>query len=200
MEATKIQAKIRLLQTLIQHPRTGQDERGAAERALQRLIASAQRAGTAIKANGAIDRRSYGAKYQKVRDMTLPQIAKLMREDIKLARKIGKQVAEPGAVAVIDAIGTMPAQMKVSVRSEYYSGGGAIDITVKNIPADWGFVPDPRVEGQFAPSPALAQLISELKTIHGAYNYDGSDIYTDYFDKNYYGGVDYDWRCEPVHA
>jgi hypothetical protein len=143
-----------------------------------------------------VDTRVYGSKYEQAKNMGLAEIAKLMRQDIKLARKIGQKAAEPGAVAVPDPIADMPAQIKVSITSRYYSGGGSIDIRVKNIPEAWGFVQVPDMYRpdvmRTVPSPAFGALLVELRVIHFAYNYDNSDIMTDYFDNNYLGSVDYE--------
>lgn len=191
--ATKAQKKIGLLWALIDHPRTGEAERDAARRMLQRILDKAKAEGIQINDCGWVDRRVYGSKYEQSKDMRLPDIAKLMREDIKMARKVGKQMSEPGAIAVIDALGTMPTQIKVSVTSQYYSGGGSIDITVKNIPDEWGFVEAERYGRPcIVPSPAFQAVLADLRVIHAAYNYDGSDILTDYFDQKYLGSVDYE--------
>lgn len=191
--ATKAQKKISLLRALIDHPRTGEGERDAARRMLQRILDKAKTEGVQINDRGWVDHRVYGAKWEQAKNLRLTDIAKLIREDIKVARKISKQAAEPGAIAVIDALGTMPTQIKMSVTTEYYSGGGSIDITVKNIPEDWGFVEEERYGRPcVVPSPAFQAVLAELRVIHAAYNYDGSDILTDYFDQRYLGSVDYE--------
>ena len=190
MNASKAAKKVQLLKALIDHPRTGEEERDAARRMLQRILAKAQTGGEKI-APGWVDHRVYGAKYQQVSGMRLVDIAKLMRADIKLARKIGLKAAEPGALATVDPIANAPAGIKYSVTTQLYSGGGSIDITLKNIPADWGYTHEDRGHGELrkVATPALTALAAELAAIHRAYNYNGSDITTDYFDVNYYGGV-----------
>lgn len=191
MNATKARNKMDLLKALIDHPRTGEEERDAARRMLQRVLAKARANGEKLTATGWTDHRTYGAKYQQVRGMRLADIAKLMRADIKLARKIGLKADGPAALATVDPIANAPAGIKYSVTTQLYSGGGSIDITVKNIPADWGYTHEDRGYGELrkVATPALKALASELATIHQAYNYNGSDITTDYFDVNYYGGV-----------
>lgn len=186
MAATKIRGKIERLNALINHPRTGEAERDAAIRMLARLQA---KAGTAAAAHSS--RRVYGSKYDKVKGFTRAEIAKLIREDIKLARKISKQVAEPGALKTVDPIGDSPAGIRFSVRTENYSGGGSIDVFIRNIPSGWGFElqKDDWGEPMEMPTPALRSLAKELKKIMDAYNYDGSDITTDYFDVRFYGSV-----------
>jgi hypothetical protein len=192
--STKTQTKIQYLRNLIDHERTPEEERDTARRMLQRLLDKAKEAGVTITPAGWVDPRSYGEKYDQVRNLRLTDIAKLMRQDIKLARQLGKQQPEPGAVAVMDALGTMPAQIKISVTTQYYAGGGAIDIRVKNIPADWGYVEEADRWGHMrtVPSPALRAVLDDLEAIHWSYNYDGSDAMTDHFDRRFWGGVEYE--------
>ncbi|MFJ2882439.1 hypothetical protein ACIQGT_14040 [Streptomyces sp. NPDC093108] len=194
MNLTKTQKKIKNLQALIDHERTGEPERDAARRMIKRIHDTAKRDGVTLKANGWVDTRVYGDKYDTVRNLALPAIAKLMRQDVKLARKLGQEAAEPGALALMDALGVMPAEIKVSITSRYYSGGGSIDIRVKNIPDDWGFVKEEDTHGyvRTVPSPALAAVLADLKVIHWSYNFDGGDPYAEYAHRNYLGSVDYD--------
>ncbi|GAB3902459.1 hypothetical protein GCM10029964_092970 [Kibdelosporangium lantanae] len=134
-----------------------------------------------------------GSKYNQARHLSLTEIAKLMRADIKLARKVGNKTKNPSgdAVALRDPIADAPAGIKYSVRTEYYSGGGSIDITIKNIPQEWGWTEDTDEWGNkvLTATSALADLYEAVDEIHRAYNYDNSDIQTDYFDRNYYGHV-----------
>jgi hypothetical protein len=187
---TKTAKKLQLLKALIDHPRTSEEERDAARRMLKRTLDKAAAGGEKPTATGWVDHRTYGAKYQQVRGLRLAEIAKLMRADIKLARKIGLKAAEPGAIAIPDPIAEAPTGIKFSVTTQMYSGGGSIDITIKNIPADWGYTEEDHGDHiRKIPTPALKDLADELAAIHRAYNYNGSDITTDYFDVNYYGGV-----------
>ncbi|MFF3256984.1 hypothetical protein ACFYWP_39790 [Actinacidiphila glaucinigra] len=205
--------KVWLLENLIHHPRTKAEEREAAERALARAITAARDAGHVTPASGTRRTESwhgyqlpeirYGAKYEQVKGLSLTDIAKIIREDIKLARKVDQQMSSPGAVAIIDALtplAAMPKQIKVSVRTDYFSGGGAIRVKVYNLPDGWGFVRkrDHRSgRDEWVPSPAFQKVLDALKEIHGAYNYDGSDAQVDHFNVNYYGQVTWDWREEP---
>lgn len=188
--ATKAQKKIKLLNVLINHPRTGEAERDAARRMVQRVLAKASAEGIQIAVSGYVDRRTYGAKYDHAQTMDISDIARLIREDIKLARKVAKKTAEPGALATIDALGNAPAQVKFGVRISRFSGGCALDIKIKNVPADWWTerTDDRGDAGKFA-TPALKALAAELRSIMDAYNHDGSDLLTDYFDVRFYGHV-----------
>jgi hypothetical protein len=84
----------------------------------------------------------------------------------------------------------------VSVRVRSYSGGGAIDVRLTvDYPvrtADEDETAWNRQNGK--PWPWLTDQARAAKQIgedlHNAYNFDGSDIQTDYFHVNYYGSVD----------
>ncbi|MEU9420997.1 hypothetical protein [Streptomyces sp. NPDC048272] len=200
---TRTDKKIELLQNLINHSRTGAEERDAAQRMLHRVIAKARENDEQVDDSQTNRKHTgyqlpdvvYGDKYEQVKGMRLQDIAKLMRADIKMARKVGTKSFAPGAVAVADPIGDMPQQIKVSVTSEYFSGGGAIHMRVKNVPQDWGFVQAQDMWGamRWVPSSAFEAVLTDLKLIHQAYNYDGTDSQVDYFHVNYYGHVEYDW-------
>jgi hypothetical protein len=195
MDAQTIQAKIQALETLADPSRTTtpEHERAAANRMLDRfrkLLAET------VGASGRTfaDRRWYGDKYANTRDLTLTDIAKLIRAEVKLARKIAKMTATPGAVKIADPIGDAPTAIKVSVRTQYYSGGGSIDVRLSNIPAEWGWTEEPddsyydRRPRKVA-TPALKAFARAIKDVMDSYNYDGSDILTDYFDRRFYGHV-----------
>ncbi|EMF20376.1 hypothetical protein H114_32574 [Streptomyces gancidicus BKS 13-15] len=185
--ASKTRATIEKLRTLIDHPRTGASERDAARRMLKRVLAKAAEQGEAL-AGGYQDHRVYGEKYAKVRHLGVVDIAKHMRADIKLALKIAKADAAPGALAVADPFAAVPDGLKITVRTRHAS---AIDIVLRNVPDDWGWTQGTDRWGRpgTVPTPALQALADALKAIHAAYNYDGSDLTTDFFDRNYYGGV-----------
>ncbi|MGR7000809.1 hypothetical protein ACU686_26615 [Yinghuangia aomiensis] len=55
--ATKTQTKIQHLQTLIDHPRTGEEERDTARRMLKRLLDKAKADGVTVARGGWVDRR-----------------------------------------------------------------------------------------------------------------------------------------------
>lgn len=197
MALTKTGKKIQLLQALIDHPRTGDEERDAGRRMLTRLLAKANENGETIaddpKARWA-DYLTYGPKYAQGAGLTLTETAKLIRQDIKLARKIGLKATGDGELAIPDPVADAPGQIKYSVTTEYYSGGGSIDIRIKNLPDGWGWamLPDPQLFGEKREqaTPALKALAEELHAIHWAYNYDGSDFTTDLFVRRYAGGVE----------
>lgn len=188
---TARKSKLDLLQALIEHPRTPDNEREAAKAMRERLLKKAgERAAERLSRSPYA--RTYGEKYDRVpKYCATSVIAKTIREDIKLAQKIAKQAGTAGDIKIVDPIGDAPSGIKFSVRTSVYSGGSSIDITVKNIPQEWGWVVGEDRWGEIRemPSPALHALADELKAVMNAYNHDGSDIVTDYFDVRFYGHV-----------
>jgi hypothetical protein len=206
--------KVWLLENLIFHARTGAAERAAAERMLDRALAAAQKAGeVTTTGDGAgvwhgyrLPEGSYGAKYEEVKHLSTTEIAKRIRADIKLARKVETKLgaATGSEVALVDplaALATMPKCIKVSVTTDYYSGGSAIRVRVYNLPEKgWGYVEDWDRYGRYkvwVPGPQLKAILDALKEIHWSYNYDRSDAMVDHFDRNYWGSVEVDWRERP---
>jgi len=192
--------KIQALTNLINHAKTSEDERDAAKRALLRIHAAQAEATKDVVDPEYLRFHNAGhwkgSKYEQARRLDLAAIAKLMREDIKIARKVGK--ATPGAtdLAVLDPIADAPAEIKVSIRSRYFSGGGAIDVVILNVPAAWGWtegeIDDGYNDGRVRKiaTPAFAAYKAAIEEIYNAYNYDNSDAQTDYFDRHYWGSVD----------
>jgi hypothetical protein len=128
---------------------------------------------------------SYGEKYQPGMDAV--DITKLMRQDIKAAIKAG----------------LLP-DGKYSVRLRRYSGGQSIDMTASHLQTCKLVLNPERVQWE-KEHPHLVnphnrytaegdRILEELKSIHNAYNYDGSDTMSDCYNVNYYGHPDYDWQ------
>ncbi len=192
MAATKTRpSALRRLQDLIDHPRTKPEEREAAERMLMRLKAkhaAASGESGARQGSGWVDPRFYGKRYD--RSLTTTQIAAIVRQDIKMARKMAAETSEddgPGAVKVPNPIGDAPQGIKFSIRTEYFSGGSAINIVLRGMPTAWAWTTEQRYgHDQTVPTPALKALATELRELANAFNHDGSDITTDYFDVNFY--------------
>lgn len=130
--------------------------------------------------------RRYGTMHEQTKRMTTREVAAHMR-------KVVRQTAKDGL---------LPADWTYSVRYRAYTGGCAIDLTVA--------VPDTLDElrtkfetehryrittfpdllvGEYEPLAELLRAERLLNEIHGAYNHDGSDVMTDYFDVRYYGTV-----------
>lgn len=139
------------------------------------------------------ENESRGSKYEANAGKSLPELAKLMREDIKAAKKRGQ----------------LPKALKVSVRSEYFSGGGAIRMSITALPEDQRLYTERYAieTDNFTRSPdcfsdvkrytdEVTSWIDVLKEIHQAYNRNNSDSMSDYFDVNYYGDVGVHWKLD----
>ena len=197
VDRDKLQRRIDRVRALVEHPRTNEHLRAVATHKLAKLLAQLDKTSAAAHR----DTRWYGAKYDHSGRLTTVDIAKLIREEIKLARKLAKDTGGSDALAAIDPIGDAPAGIKFSVRSEYFSGGSSIDITVKGVPREWGWTRgvDPRFgrEERWMHTPALKALLNELNAVMNAYNHDGSDIMTDYSDVRFYGSVTTAYEDDP---
>jgi len=149
--------------------------------------------------------RSYGYRYAETKDKSCGEIAKQIRADIKQA------VSE----------GLLPSEWSYSVRSDTNSirvevrdCADAWQECDGTVPGSWHDHGDGIKTGKACPNvwcaarndPAYAHaaethdVLTEeaqvakmtLQRIHGAYNHDGSEIQTDYFDVNYYGHVEFE--------
>lgn len=193
IDRTKLQARIERVRAIVDHPRTNEHLRAVAAHKLEKLLAQL---GETTHSGYQIPDGWYGAKYDPKRSLT--DIAKMIREEIKLLRKIGNLESD-SAVAIPSPIADMSAGIKVSVRQPHY---GSIVITLSGIPAEWGWMRgvDPRDFWRkecWLHTPALESLMTELRTLMSAYRYDRSDAMVDYYDTNFYGRVDVDWREVP---
>lgn len=201
-DRTKLQAKIERVRAIVDHPRTNEHLRAVADHKLEKLLAQLDKVTAATTQPGRSSANTwYGAKYDHSYTMTTVNIAKCIREEIKLARKLAKD--NGGSVpALIDPIGDAPASIKFSVRSQYFSGGSSIDIRLTGVPQSWGWEQrrDEFGRMRWMYTPAMKALMDELKRVMAAYNHDGSDITTDYFDVRFYGSVETDWREDPNNA
>lgn len=124
---------------------------------------------------------TYGSKYNK--DLNIKAIAALVRADIKAAVKDG---ALPAA--------------KYSVRLERFSGGRALDVTVSGLPFE--LLNEERALADHDAPRAFSRINlhsvgamsveRQLERIMAAYNFDGSDIQSDYFHVNFYAHIRFD--------
>jgi hypothetical protein len=205
----KAMQKVWVLENLYFHGRTSADEKAAAGRMLDRAVAAAKKAGQITEAGDRAVMHGhtlpiwYGARYDEVKNLGVVEIAKRIRADIKLARKVDDTLAAGAELAIIDPLAplaSMPKGMKVSVRARH---GNAIDVRIYNLPEPgWGYVqeedwraPDRRL--RWVPGAQLRGIIDALSSIHNAYNFDGSDSSTDYFHVNYYGRVEVEYEERP---
>jgi|GEM_PF-1869061 len=132
-----------------------------------------------------------GSKYEATKSMSSTEISKLIREDIKSAKKRGQ----------------LPGTLKVSVKTDYFAGGSSIDLKITALPdgqtlisPEWIVATDNGKNGNYhgVPryTPPVQRWIDLLKEIHSSYNRDNSDSMSDYFSVNYYGDVSIDWKLE----
>lgn len=150
--------------------------------------------------------RVHGAKYDS--NLTTPDIAKRIRQDVK------------------DAVstGNLPSDADISVTSERFAGGSAINIRLSNWPGATVPQDDSKCTGTFDqggiaypshcengrhdwrcaaaahPSEEAVRVQAALQSIHESYNFDASEMMTDYFSVNYYGQVKVDEYRPPIVA
>lgn len=127
---------------------------------------------------------AYGSKYEK--DLDGVEIARRIRMDIKAGIKAGK----------------LPKGLKASVRTRKSSLHEAIDVVIKAAPGVTVSNPE-RVAFQAANpmsrcelprhTDAARALLATVEAIVGAYNFDGSDLQSDYHNVNFYGSVEFAW-------
>jgi len=117
-----------------------------------------------------------GERYTETRDLSTTQIAALIRKEIR----------------------EWFPTIKVSVRTEYFSGGSSIDIWVKS--CDFNPI-NPRWDPRDYVTPMYnnprytdrgRQLLKDFEQIANKYNRDNSDSSIDYFDVRFYLSVEYD--------
>ncbi|RZL80441.1 MAG: hypothetical protein EOP32_17010 [Rhodococcus sp. (in: high G+C Gram-positive bacteria)] len=164
--------RITRLRTLIEHPRTGDSERAAAQRMLDRILGKSR-----IRYDSGD--RTYGARHDRVgRHAGLSRIADMIRDDIALLRVVFSTPTPPGQLAVSDPIGDAPPGITYAVETPHDAG---IVITIDGVPPDWGWVSEGGIE---TVSPALRALADELAELMNGYNRDGTDI-----DRRFFGSV-----------
>lgn len=156
--------------------------------------------------------RHYGSKYRTVGDYApATEIAKHMRQDIKHAIKGGSlpgtaknyrvrcQTYSGGQSINIRAVelpgmwqecdGTIPGTQHV-----YELGGEILFGAADRCRNFWCAAGDqagvPGAETHLTLTVEGQRVESILRGIHDAYNHDGSDLQTDYFDVRYYGTAD----------
>ena len=160
------------LRTLIDHPRTGDAERAAARRMLDRILRTP-------RTTSHSDDRTYGARHGRVgRHASLSRIADMIRDDIALARAVVTASTSVGAPAVPDAITDAPPEIRFVVETPHES---SIVVTIDGVPREWGWDSDGGIETVSAQLRALAH---ELAEIMDGYNHDGTTI-----GKRFFGSV-----------
>lgn len=131
---------------------------------------------------------TYGRKYDA--NLDVAEIAKRLRKEIKQAVKAGD----------------LPA-IKASVRIKRYSGGQSINIYVTEAPfminnperVAFDITNNRRPMNELEMprySEAARECLNKLNAMLNAYNYDGSDSQSDYFNVNFYGFAKIDYEAE----
>lgn len=137
---------------------------------------------TPLAPEGGYPARTYGGKYDGKASTT--EIAQRFRADVKAAQ----------------AAGDLPVGLKLSVRTHLYSMGSSINVKVVAVPAGFRILnPDRLAADRAAPhappghlpifTPLATGLITILERMLNAYNHDGSDTRTDYFDVKFHSHV-----------
>lgn len=112
-----------------------------------------------------------GSKFDS--KFTTTEIAARVRKDIAAAMKEG----------------SVP-KGKYSVKTKYFSGGSSISVRVMHV-ENPDFVVY-KTEGGYTRE--ASDLVKKLESLVNAYNYDESDISSDYFNVRFYEHVDFDYR------
>lgn len=161
--------RILRLRALIDHPRTGDSERAAAQRMLDRIL-------TTSAARVSSDTRRYGARYDRIgKHAGLATVAEMIRADIELMRVLASTPAAAGGVALQDPIGDAPTEIAFAVDSPH---DFSIVVTINRIPREWGWVSE---DGIVSSSPALRALADALAEVMNSYNHDGQDVGARFF-------------------
>lgn len=173
------------LHQLINHPRTPDNERDAAKRALARVTAR-------TSSDGPYLFKFEGAKYRSTRGYDVKTIATLIREDIKITRKAAKRAGMHGAeLMVADPIAALPQEARVTVACPQSGSTPKISVTIRGLAGDtwWtfarGWVGHDGYRSEFGslvafPTSALANLGAALRCLASAYSFDDSDTQSDY--------------------
>lgn len=131
-----------------------------------------------------------GSKYETTRNLSIVDVAKLVRADIKAAEKAGK----------------LPKGIKVAVRTQKYSGGCSLDVEIQAAPGLMICNPERvKFDRDFPHGYTKLPLLSEgasavrdaVEALVSAYNYNDSDTLTDYFSYKFAGSVQFSMeaRC-----
>jgi len=126
-----------------------------------------------------------GNKYRDTKELPLKEIAAKIKQEV--------QAKYP--------------EIKVSVRTDHYSGGRSIDVHIISAPfkllvrkviyPEMANLPEdkiPKYAWGWAYTPKAQEVLDGIKKICNQYNYDDSDGMIDYFDTSFYNSVDYDWE------
>jgi hypothetical protein len=100
-----------------------------------------------------------GERYEETKDLSVKEIARLIRKDIAL-----------------DIGNVLPSAMRCSVRVEYYSGGCTLWLTVRKMPK----------QPACHLIETKNRVVERLRYIANRYQRDASDIQADYFNVRFF--------------
>lgn len=114
--------------------------------------------------------RTEGSKYQATKDIYGSELVTMIKKDIREQ---------------------LPKTYKVLARKELYAGGWSIHFTIKNTGINKYYIPKSKY-GEPEPeqmSPEYKKLYEQVRRIVEAYNYDSSDMMSDYFSVKFYSHI-----------
>jgi len=136
----------------------------------------------------------YGSRYETHGQGRTMEIAKHVRADIKYAQKL----------PATDPMHLPSKGFKVSVRTELYAGGSSLNVHVTEYAGQFinmGYallqatgLNDHRMDRTPELTIEAARVVRVLERICDMYNFDKSDIQTDYFHVNFYSHVGFHWE------
>lgn len=122
--------------------------------------------------------RAYGAQYASTQNLDIAEIAKHVRADLRQAQRTGK----------------LPAGLTFRVNIDRYSMGQSLDATICGLTdADlYEAVTDGDPYERRRLTATAAAVKEIVRAIVWAYNFDGSDSQTDYYDVRFSGSVSFE--------
>ena len=152
--------------------------------------------------------RSYGYKYDEGGKLDTAAIAKLIRQDVKTTVREGLLPERWAYSVVMDRFsGGSSIDVRVKNCADAWMPCPGYKVGTRHELPDGGWVATGcgnawcKAGGEHKDSPHATphDVLTEeamvakmtLERIHNAYNHDGSDLMTDYFDVNYYGTVNF---------
>ena len=130
-----------------------------------------------------------GSKYERTRHMPIKDIAKMIKGEI--------QDKYP--------------YIKVGVGTKSFTGGREVNVTIKSYPnafmirrviyPEMEHLPEDKIPSYawgWQYTPDAKKVVDGIKAIMDSYNYNDSDIQTDYFDVSFYGDVEFDWDLRKI--
>lgn len=124
-----------------------------------------------------------------------------IKELVDLTRIPTKEAAQRFRKDVAEAkkSGDLPKSLKLSVRTDYFAGGSSIDVYIKKVDMDIynpDYDPNKMQHGNSRYSVDASGLLLKLELMMSRYNYNNSDVQTDYFDVNFYTHFGFDLEGE----